>query len=178
MTFKFLGNPQAMGWLLAAAVFLGAGAGVGLTTWGLTGHYTAKIAALKQSHAQQAARDQADALARQLQAQQRGDQLTARLQVQEQANAQLLKDKADALRKTTTGSTCFGADTVRVLNRTTDTANAPHLPAPATGPVGAGEPVATDTDVASWVADAQTRHEQCRQRLDALIDFHEPQVKP
>lgn len=147
------------------------GVSVSVTGWGLTGHYTAKIASLKQSHAEQAARDQADALARQLQAQQRGDQLTARLQAQVLANTQLQKDKADALRKTTTGSTCFGADTVRVLNRTTDAA---HLPTPATGTDAAGEPVATDTDVASWVADAQTRHEQCRQRLDALIDFHQP----
>lgn len=174
MTFKFLGNSQAIGWLMAGAVLVGVGAGVGVTSWGLSGHYTAKIATLKQSHAEQAARDQADALARQLQAQQRGDQLTARLQTQEQATAQLQKDKADDLRKTTTGSTCFGADTVRVLNRTTDTTNAAHLPTPTTGPAAAGDPVATDTDVAAWVADAQTRHEQCRQRLDALIDFHQP----
>lgn len=156
---------------LAVAV----GVSVSVTGWGLTGHYTAKIATLKQSHAEQAARDQADALARQLQAQQRGDQLTARLQVQEAANTQLQKDKADALRKTTTGNTCFGADTVRVLNRTTDT---PGLSAPAPGLDAAGEPVATDTDVAAWVADAQTRFEQCRQRLDALIDFNLPHAQP
>ena len=174
MIFKFLGNPQAVGWLLASALLVGIGAGVGVTTWGLTGHYTAKFAALKQTHAEQSARDQADALARQLQAQQRGDQLTARLQAQEQANTQIQKDKADAIRKTTTGHTCFGASTLRVLNRAADPANATHLPAPATGPAAAGEPVATDTDVASWVNDTQTQYEQCRQRLDALIDFHQP----
>ena len=160
-------------WLVVAI-----GVSVSVTAWGLTGHYTAKLSALKQTHSEQAARDQADALERQLQAQQRGDQLTARLQVQEQANAQLQKDKADALRKTTTGNTCFGADTVRVLNRTADPANAPHLPAPAPGPAAAGEPIATDTDVATWVSGAQAQHEQCRQRLDALIDFHEQQAKP
>jgi prophage endopeptidase len=150
------------------------GVSVSVTGWGLTGHYTAKIAALKQAQAEQAASEQADALARQLQAQQRGDELTARLQVQEQANTQLQKDKADALRKTTTGGTCFGADTVRVLNRTADTANAPHLPAPAPGPAAADEPIATDTDVAAWVSGAQNQYEQCRQRLDALIDFYQP----
>jgi hypothetical protein len=154
------------------------GVSVSVTGWGLTGHYTAKLSALKQTHSEQAARDQADALERQLQAQQRGDQLTARLQVQEQANAQLQKDKADALRKTTTGNTCFGASTLRVLNRTADPANAPHLPAPTTGPAAAGDPIATDTDVATWVSGAQAQHEQCRQRLDALIDFHEQQAKP
>ena len=150
------------------------GVSVSVTGWGLTGHYTAKLSALKQTHSEQAARDQADALERQLQAQQRGDQLTARLQVQEQANAQLQKDKADAIRKTTTGNTCFGASTVRVLNRTTDPANATHLPAPTTGVAAAGEPIATDTDVAAWVNGAQTQYEQCRQRLDALIDFYPP----
>lgn len=149
--------------------------GCAFLTWQVTSmHYTAKIAALKQTHAEQAARDQADALERQLQAQQRGDELTARLQVQAQTNTQLQKDKADALRKTTTGNTCFGADTVRVLNRTADPANAPHLPAPATSLAAAGEPIATDTDVATWVNDAQAQHEQCRQRLDALIDFYQP----
>jgi hypothetical protein len=160
-------------WLVVAI-----GVSVSVTAWGLTGHYTAKIAALKQTHAEKAARDQADALERQLQAQQRGDELTTRLQVQERANAQLQKDKADAIRKTTTGNTCFGASTVRVLNRTTDPANTTHLPAPTTGLAAAGEPIATDTDVAAWVNGAQTQYEQCRQRLDALIDFHEQQAKP
>lgn len=149
--------------------------GCAFLTWQVTSmHYTAKVAALKQTHAEQSARDQADALTRQLQAQQRGDELTARLQVQEQANTQLQKDKADALRKTTTGGTCFGASTLRVLNRTAGPANAPHLPAPTTGPAATGDPIATDTDVAAWVSGAQNQYEQCRQRLDALIDFYQP----
>jgi hypothetical protein len=175
MNFKFLDSPQALVLTLAIALVLGMGVGSGVTAWSLTGRYTAKIATLKQEHAEQAAREQADALERQLQAQQRGDQLTARLQVQELANHQLAKDKANAIRKTTAGSTCFGADTVRVLNATGGDAPPPDLSAPAPSPVAAGGPTATDTDVAVWASDAQARHEQCRQRLDALIDFFTPQ---
>ena len=137
-------------------------------------HYTAKIARIEQAHAEQSARRQADALASLLQAQQLGDQLTARLQAQEQANAQIQKDKDHALRQTTTGRTCLGADAVRVLNSANVAPNvSPNVPAPTTVSAAAGEPIATDTDVASWISDTQARFEQCRQRLDALIDFHQ-----
>ncbi|MBP8149166.1 MAG: hypothetical protein KAY21_05555 [Limnohabitans sp.] len=168
-------NSQACIWLLAAGPVVGLGAGVGVAVWGLSARHSAAISQLKQSHAEQSARASADALARLLDAQQLGDRLTARLQHQEQANTQLQKDKAHALRQLTTGRTCLSADAVRVLNHTgTGLAD---LPATAAGAAATGEPVATDTDIAGWISGAQFQHEQCRQRLDALIDFFPPDSK-
>lgn len=154
-------------WICAA---LAMGLGALLTGWGLTGHYTAKIAALKQDHAEQSARAQADALQRLVAANAHADQLTTRLQRQTAHVDQLTKDKAHALNSLTTGRTCLGADTVRVLNNAA--AGTADVPAPATGPAAAGAAVATDTDVAGWINTAQQQHEQCRARLQALIDYH------
>jgi len=156
------------GWLIATSV-----ASASAAWWVTSGHYQARISTLQRDQAQAQERAQADALQRLLAANTRADQLTARLQQQSAQMEQLTKDKNDALRRLTTGRACLSADAVRVLN------SAPHGAAnvfsPAPGPVAAGTGVASDSDVAGWISTAQQQHEQCRNRLGALIDFFDPQ---
>lgn len=108
------------------------------------------------------------------QAQQRGDALTTTL-VQRQAQInQLQKDKRDALNRLTTGRACLGAAAVRVLNQPASPADAGPEPVP-TAPgdaAAAGAAFATDADVGHWAIAARAAHDTCRQRLDALIDWH------
>lgn len=127
----------------------------------------------------EAARDQATiaehASRRLLEAQARGDELTTQLHVANRA-ALLTQEKLDeALRRATTGRACLNGPALRLLDGAhglrVDVPEPARGPAAADGPAPAypGELVASDTDVARWIARAGLQYDECRRRLDALI---------
>jgi hypothetical protein len=107
------------------------------------------------------------------------------------AITQITQERNDAIAHTTTGRACFDSGTLRVLNGAaglrvaaaqspgttagTDAAHAaPATPAsePGRQPAAVADGlVATDTDVGHWMLAAGAQYEQCRVRLDALIDY-------
>lgn len=106
-------------------------------------------------------------------AQARGDALSAGLLTQQTKIDQLKTEARRAITQATTGKPCLNAPALRLLD------SAPGLRiaglSPATGgAAAAGEPVATDTNIAVWIVDAGAAFEGCRTRLDALIDWHAP----
>lgn len=156
-------NPLA----LAALIGLAAGAGGG---WFFTDAVlSAEIALMKSDQA--AALAQAERMYRHRLAdeQERGFALSAKLSQTETQLTQRTLEVSLALQKVTTGRACLGSAAVRLLN----SADRVDRTVPeAAGPsVTEGGAVATDTDVAGWIGNAQWQHETCRARLGALIDF-------
>lgn len=104
------------------------------------------------------------------QAQVRGDALTRQLNDARRLAATRQEELDDALRNATTGDVCLGGDALGVLD------GAPglrvELPRSAGGAAGADARVATDTDIAGWIGRAGGQYEECRRRLDALIEWH------
>ena len=106
-------------------------------------------------------------------AQTRGDQLTNRLAASQAHITQLETEKHRAINRLTTGRPCFSADVVRVLNGAdTATDGSVDVSAPTGSAAATGEAFASDSDVGQWVTSTQAQYEQCRLRLDALIDWH------
>jgi len=104
-------------------------------------------------------------------ARQRGDALSDQLLTSTRQIDHLTKEKRHAVAQTTRGIACLGPRTLRLF----DGAAGLRLAAPAeaaSGVAAADGPVATDTDLATWIVDAGAQYEQCRQRLDRLIDWH------
>ena len=88
----------------------------------------------------------------------------------------VLQETRHALKTTTAGRACLGGAALRVLD------HAPGLRAPAPDPAAGAlhdgsaraaadpageefEDIATDTDVAGWIADAGALYERCRDRI-------------
>jgi len=144
------------------------------------GHKTAQAAgdaALSKHQAATAIRERQAAeaaLARYQAAQARGDALEARLAMAESTRQSLAQEHAREIKRLTTGRLCLNAGTVRLLNQPAIGLRPPALPASAGWPAAADGAVATDTDVAGWVDLARRRYDTCRERLDALIDWHGP----
>ena len=133
-------------------------------------HYEAKLADMRSSISE-SDRLRARAAATALQAAQvRGDVLTRDLLAREALINRLSKEKRDALSRLTTGRPCLSADAVGVLNGTAGTGDG--VPTPPGSPAATGATFATDADVGQWAAAARAAHDTCRQRLDALIDWH------
>ncbi len=96
------------------------------------------------------------------------------------ANALLKQEKTHALALATTGRTCFGSATLRVLNGAPGL-HVTGLPAPAASAAAqdgaaAADPdpintLATDADMAHWAIAAGSQFEECRARLGGLIDY-------
>jgi prophage endopeptidase len=104
-------------------------------------------------------------------AQARGDALTTGLLNQQSQIDQLKTEKQHAIKVATTGRACLGADALRVLDKSPGiTVSGPAQAA--SSPAAAGEPIATDTDIALWIVNAGASFEVCRARLDALIDWN------
>lgn len=106
-------------------------------------------------------------------AQARGDALTVRLAAAEQSRLTLTQEHAHAIRRLTSNRPCLTAATVRLLNGTGPGIHDPAVPAAARVPVAADAGSASDTDVALWIDGARGQYGQCRDRLQALIDFFE-----
>lgn len=108
------------------------------------------------------------------QAQARGDALTTALVSTQNELTKLKEDRHGALQKLTTGRACLNAATVRLLNGADTTAGPESVPQAPSGAAAAGDGFATDADVGQWAIDARAQHDDCRARLDALIDWHKP----
>lgn len=104
-------------------------------------------------------------------AQVRSDALTVRLAGKQEQIFNLQRAAHASINQTTFNRPCLSADAVRVLNRTDGTAG-PDVPQTGGSTAAAGGAFATDADVGHWAVDARARHDTCRQRLDALIDWH------
>lgn len=131
-----------------------------------------RLAATERERVQKVEQAATDVALQHLQAAQaRGDTLTRQLAAATRAASKLRKERDDALARVTTGRVCLDESALRVLN------GAPglriDLPDTAGGTVGADAGrVATDTDLGGWALDAGRQYDECRQRLDALIDWH------
>lgn len=129
-------------------------------------------------------RDQARALLAQadaaslvlLEAQQRSDTLTHELEAWRQTAAEKQEALDAALLRATTGRRCLDAGALRLLDGATGLRV--DLPPAAGGAVAAHAAAATDTDLARWIARTGRQYEECRQRLDTLINWHMPPEAP
>ncbi len=134
-----------------------------------------QIARQQLAHAErqlQAAADHARAVH---QAQQRGNQLSTQLAQRQQQINQLHREKRDAIAQATTGRTCLDGTALRLLHSAPGLTVA-GLPPAASGPAAAHAPLAahtSDRDIGTWAIDTGAQYEQCRQRLDALIHWHD-----
>ena len=103
----------------------------------------------------------------------RGDTLSGQLLRQEDQIIQLKTEKLHAIALSTTGRPCLSGATLRLLNQTPGL-SVQGLPPATSGVVAANEPVASDTNIAQWAADAGAQFEVCRARLNTLIEWHTP----
>jgi hypothetical protein len=133
----------------------------------------AVIARLERDQARQTAAAADAASVRLYEAQHRSDALTTDLHAALGAARQLQQGLDDAIARTTDGRACLREPALRLL----DGAPGLHvagLPTPGRGAAGADAArVATDTDLGRWAAATGRQYDECRRRLDALIDWHE-----
>jgi len=160
--------------LLAIVALCGALLGGGFS-WLVSGWINSvQMAAIKTEQAEDAAIAAQLSLERLSATQAKADLLSSRLAKTEFQLTQTTLEKSDAIKKITTGRACFNSATVGLLNRARETTTA-AVPDP-TGPSTAeSTAIATDTDVAGWIAAAQGSYETCRARLNTLIDFETTQ---
>lgn len=188
-----------LSWGLPLTALLAGAAAGGWSAWHL-GRAPLRMenADLRETHAE-ATRLASLAGARRLEeAQQRSDALATNLLTTLAANAELTEEKTRALQTATAGRACLSDRALRVLHgapgitvAAVDGLPSPQQGAPAAGaaastpanPQGAADAsasqpaqgaVATDTDVAVWIATAGQLYEACRARLNALIAWHQP----
>ncbi|MCK9606230.1 MAG: hypothetical protein M0R33_07230 [Methylomonas sp.] len=159
-------NPLAIAGLIGAL----AGAGGG---WFFTGlYFDAEIAAIKND---QLSKENVALVTYQdlyIQEVARGDTLSASLSATEDQLSKRTQEVKHAVQKATTGRACLNSATVRVLNHT-EAAAAGAVPETAEPSAAESAAVATDTDVAGWIGNAQGYYDTCRARLNTLIDFEE-----
>lgn len=131
----------------------------------------AEIDRIERAHAEQRADDARAAAEVITAALKRGEDLLVRVAAAESTRDIALQETRDALRKVTTGKPCLSGAAVRLLNESNGIKAA--VPAVPPGePARADAAVATDTDVAQWVAYAIRSYDTCRGRLDAIADFY------
>lgn len=124
---------------------------------------TARLAEMAKTHA---------ALVRLKAAQARGDALTLDLSAARRAANRLRKERDDALSRVTTGRVCLDEPALRVLDAAPGLrVDLSHAAGRAAG--ANADRVATDTHIARWALDAGGQYDECRRRLDALIDFQQ-----
>jgi len=130
----------------------------------------AGIAHLKADYAKQQAVAEAEARIRLEAAVARGNTLSSRLAQTESTLNKKTLEVSREIARLTTGRPCLGAAAVSLLNG----GPAPKLSQASGQPVAEDGAVATDTDIAWWIAGTQGQYETCRARLGALIDWWEP----
>lgn len=155
-----------------AYVIFAVGLGLGSSGAWLLGRAPLQVQLAKQTTAHATEKTQlAERAAKTLQeAQARGDVLSAGLLNQQTQIDQLKTEKRNAIAKATTGKPCLNGAALRLLDGAPGL-SVRDLPPATGGAAAAGEPVASDTDVAVWIVDAGAAFEVCRARLDALIDW-------
>lgn len=160
---------------LVLAALLGGGALGGWAGYRLgRAPLQAQLAELRATHSETARLATMASGQRLLRAQSRSTALTTQLTEQLTANDHLTQEKTHALKTATAGRACLSARALGLLNSAPGitVASPGTVPAPGPGAAAPGAPVATDTDIALWIAAAGNAHEQCRARLGALIDWH------
>ena len=107
----------------------------------------------------------------------RSQALGAQLLSQITKNATLAQEKTHAIKASTAGRACLSDRALRVLNTAPGlSVSAPGgLPAAGPGAAAEGGATATDTDIGTWAIAVGQQHETCRERLNALIDWHAKQ---
>jgi len=157
----------SIGWVeFLLAVAIGAGGGWVLGRMPLH----TELAQPTATHATERAAAASAAAQAMLEAQTRGDLLSAGLLQQQTYIDRLKQEKTHAIVQATTGSACLREPALRLLNSAPGLSVA-GLPQTPSGPAAAGRATASDTDLTSWAIDAGAAYETCRARLDALIDF-------
>jgi hypothetical protein len=156
---------------LCVSLIIGALGGYGVADL----YFERKIAGMEAAQAQALANAEQLYQQHMTAAQAEGDKLSNRLAQTEAALNQSTLEVSNALAKTTRGSTCLNSATVRLLNHVPNPAPSAGLPIAAGGPAPENAGTATDTDIAAWIAGAQSQYGACRARLDALIQFNEDQ---
>lgn len=119
------------------------------------------------------------ALARERTAQAQGEAATQELNQHLQALREHTQQQIkNALPNVTTDRPCLGAAAVRVLERAEAfTEPAAALPESAQRTAGADAGVATDRAVAEWIAGAAEQYQACRERIDALRQWHDQRLR-
>jgi hypothetical protein len=156
---------------LAIAVFLLVGGGMLIGLQMERGRHRAEVAELRASTAEDQRLAAGAAMQRLQEAQARGDQLTLQVAERERQITTLTKEKRDALRQATSGRACLGTAALRVLDGAAGLRVA-DMPEAASSAVAADARIATDSDIGGWALDAGAQYESCRERLDALIQWH------
>lgn len=160
-------NPLLRALLIVALVSFGCGSCIG---WSLADMVHGKqIAQMEAVHANERAAAEQAYRDRFTAAQELGDTLSERLAKTESQLTQKTKELSHALSKVTAGRACFNDATVRLLNHANGNDSADYQTTGALATENGA--VATDTDVAGWISNAQGQYEICRARLGTLIDF-------
>lgn len=132
----------------------------------------AVIAGLKLTHATEQ-RVAAEAALLDLQAaKDRGDLLENRLAAADRSRQTQALEHAREIKRLATGRPCLNAGLVGLLNGATGTAPA-AVPEAAGEPAAAAAAAASDSDVAGWIDHAKRQYDACRDRVQALSDFHQ-----
>jgi len=148
-----------------------------------------ELAELRQTHTETLRLAQQAGAKRLQDAQQRSDALALQLSDTLTQTQTLKLEKTHALRLAASNHTCFDARTLGVLHTAPGLRVAGFAGVPtaqpglvATGaafgpdtdpaPAGAGGLIATDADIGAWAIGAGAAYTICRDRLDALIDWH------
>ena len=162
-------NPE----LIKNLIIAGIAALIFAAGWAVEGwRKDAQIERLERVHADEKARAVQEAAEELQAAVKRGNELAARVTAAEATRDTALQETQHALRKETTGKPCLSGAAVRLLNESAGLK-------PTVSAVPPGQParddaaVATDTDIAQWVAFAIRSYDTCRGRLDAIADFYE-----
>ncbi len=138
-----------------------------------------KLYSLKTSYAIERAQSATDARVRLENAMRRSD--TAERQfiaVKTQLNL-TLRERQNEIKNAATGHQCLNADLVGVLNHANAKPNISPLSTPAGVPITAGGASTaagaiglSDAEVAAWINAAQAQHNECRARVQSLINWH------
>ena len=130
------------------------------------------VARMERDTAQLAEGYAATAANRLIAAKLRGDILERRLAAGEAARSSQSTEHQREILRLTHGVPCLDSRTVRLLN-----ASRGIEPVTYPGTTGrtdaADAAAATDTDVSIWIDAAVRQYDECRERLDALIDWNE-----
>ena len=164
-------NPASLRLLVCLGLFLvGAYGG-----WQATRSYhIAEIATLKKTQAENVATVAEAARDRLLAARTRSDEIETRLTKADADRQTLALEHSREIKRLTTGRACLNAGTVRLLNASGPRGDAAAVPASAGQPVAADAGAASDTDVAEWADLARRQYDTCRDKLQAVIDWHGP----
>lgn len=105
----------------------------------------------------------------------RGNALADKLAKQEAVIVYRTQEKIKYVTQVTSNRACLSRGAVSVLNGAADPDQTRSTSEPDAEDAA---PAASDTDVYLWIAEAQGYYTTCATRLNALIDYEQPQSQP